>query len=221
VKPNNKPIEEKRILVIGSGPAGLSALCAFAEAEGDDGGATTPQISCYERQADVGGQWNYTWRTGLDANGEPVHSGMYSQLWSNGPKECIEFANYTFLQHFKKNIGSYPPRQVIYDYIVGRAKHFGLYDKIKFETSVRRVTFDDETQEFTVVSQDLKTKEEIIEQFDYGISSCTGHFHVPTVPDIFLDWKHFLVATSFALPTMFAVLTTGKDNRILVIGTSL
>ena len=38
--------------------------------------------------------WNYTWRTGLDQHGEPVHGSMYRYLWSNGPKECLEFADY-------------------------------------------------------------------------------------------------------------------------------
>jgi hypothetical protein len=41
---------------------------------------------CFEKQSDWGGQWNYTWHTGLDEHGEPVHSSMYRYLWSNGPK---------------------------------------------------------------------------------------------------------------------------------------
>jgi len=40
------------------------------------------------------GLWNYNWRTGLDAKGEPVHGSMYRYLWSNGPKEALEFADY-------------------------------------------------------------------------------------------------------------------------------
>ena len=51
---------------------------------------------CFEKQADWGGLWNYNWRTGLDENGNAVHGSMYRHLWSNGPKECLEFADYTF-----------------------------------------------------------------------------------------------------------------------------
>ena len=40
------------------------------------------------------GLWNYDWRTGLDGKGEPVHGSMYRYLWSNGPKEALEFADY-------------------------------------------------------------------------------------------------------------------------------
>ena len=31
-------------------------------------------------------------------------------LWSNGPKECLEFPYYTFEEHFGKAIPSFPPR---------------------------------------------------------------------------------------------------------------
>jgi trimethylamine monooxygenase len=54
--------------------------------------------------------WNYTWRTGLDEYGEPVHCSMYRYLWTNGPKEGLEFADYSFEEHFGKQIASYPPR---------------------------------------------------------------------------------------------------------------
>ena len=47
---------------------------------------------------------------------------MYRYLWSNGPKECLEFADYTFDEHFGQPIPSFPPREVLYDYITGRAK---------------------------------------------------------------------------------------------------
>ena len=47
-------------------------------------------------------QRNYSWRTGLDKHGSPVHNSMYRYLWSNGPKECLEFADYTFEEHFGK-----------------------------------------------------------------------------------------------------------------------
>ena len=56
---------------------------------------------------------------GTDGYGEPVHGSMYQGLWSNGPKECLEFPDYTFDEHFGKAIPSYPPREVLYDYLKG------------------------------------------------------------------------------------------------------
>ena len=71
-------------------------------------------------------------RTGLDANGEPVHNSMYHYLWSNGPKECLEFADYTFEEHFGRPIASFPPREVLYDYIRGRLDKSGVRDWIRY-----------------------------------------------------------------------------------------
>ena len=109
-----------RVAVIGAGPSGLAQLRAFKSAA--DKGADIPEIVCFEKQSDWGGLWNYTWRTGLDEHGEPVHGSMYRYLWSNGPKECLEFADYSFEEHFGKPIASYPPLAVLWDYIKGRVE---------------------------------------------------------------------------------------------------
>jgi trimethylamine monooxygenase len=105
-----------RVAVIGGGPCGLGQLRAFQQAKQKS--ADIPEIVCFEKQSDWGGLWNYTWRAGTDQYGEPVHSSMYRYLWSNGPKEVLEFADYTFDHHFKQPIPSFPPREVLYDYIV-------------------------------------------------------------------------------------------------------
>lgn len=51
--------------------------------------------------------------------GEPCHAGMYKHLWSNSPKEIIEYPDYTFNDHFVKSIPSFPPRAVLRDYVEG------------------------------------------------------------------------------------------------------
>ena len=108
-----------KIAIIGSGPCGLSMLRSFQQAEFK--GEKIPEIVCFEKQEDWGGLWNYSWRTCSDQYGDPVPNSMYRYLWSNGPKECLEFADYTFDEHFGKPIPSFPPREVLYDYILGRA----------------------------------------------------------------------------------------------------
>ena len=57
---------------------------------------------------------------GTDALGEPVHGSMYRYLWSNGPKEALEFPDYTFEKHYKRAIPSFPPREVLFDYLKGK-----------------------------------------------------------------------------------------------------
>ena len=143
-----------RVAILGAGPSGLAQLRAFASAAAD--GTKIPDLVCYEKQEDWGGLWNYTWRTGVDEYGEPVHGSMYRYLWSNGPKECLEFADYGFEEHFGKPIASYPPREVLWDYIKGRVEKSKVRDQIRFRTPVRDVSYDDATGQFTVTAHDLK-----------------------------------------------------------------
>ena len=164
----------KKIAIIGAGPSGLAQLRAFQDAHNK--GIDVPDVVCFEKQEDWGGLWNYSWRTGLDEYGESVHNSMYRYLWSNGPKECLEFADYTFDEHFKRPIASYPPREVLWNYIQGRVKKAGVRDKIRFRTAVRSVTFAD--AKFTLTSQDLKADKLQSENFDYVIVA-SGHFSVP------------------------------------------
>ena len=144
-------IMTKRVAIIGAGPSGLAQLRAFQSAK--ENGEEIPEVVCFEKQSNWGGLWNYSWRTGLDEYGEPVHGSMYRYLWSNGPKEGLEFADYSFEEHFGKQIASYPPRAVLFDYIQGRVIKAGVRDWIKFSTAVRDVTFDN--GKFTVKVHDL------------------------------------------------------------------
>lgn len=203
----------KRVAVIGAGPSGLSALRAFAAAR--DKGEAIPEVVCFERQADWGGQWNFTWRTGLDARGEPVQSSMYRFLWSNGPKECLEFADYSFEEHFGKPIPSYPPRAVLADYILGRAEKSGLRDWVRFEQPVRWVEAAPEGG-FTVISNDLKQDRVVKEHFDHVIVA-NGHFSVPNVPE-FEGVTEFEGSVIHAHDFRNAEEYKGKD--ILIVGAS-
>ena len=71
-----------RVAVIGAGPCGLGQLRAFQQAQSK--GAEIPEIVCFEKQSDWGGLWNYTWRTGTDENGEPVHCSMPARIMTEG-----------------------------------------------------------------------------------------------------------------------------------------
>ena len=203
-----------RVAVIGAGPSGLAQLRAFQSAK--QKGADIPEIVCFETQNDWGGLWNYTWRTGLDQYGEPVHCSMYRYLWSNGPKEGLEFADYTFDEHFGKNIASYPPRAVLWDYIKGRVEKAGVRGLIRFRNPVRRVEYDDSSGKFRVVAQDIQNDRETDETFDYVVVA-SGHFSTPNVPE-FPGFETFNGRILHAHDFRDAREFTGKE--ILIIGTS-
>ena len=203
-----------RVAIIGAGPSGLAQLRAFQSAHAK--GAAMPDVVCFEKQADWGGMWNYTWRTGLDEHGEPVHGSMYRYLWSNGPKECLEFADYSFDEHFGRPISSYPPREVLWDYIQGRVKKAGVRDYIRFNTAVKHVTFDPVSRQFTVTAHDYANGRSTTDTFDFVIVA-SGHFSTPHVPE-FAGFERFsgriLHAHDFREATEFQ----GKD--LLIVGSS-
>ncbi len=204
----------KRVAVIGAGPSGLAQLRAFQSAA--EKGADIPEVVCFEKQSDWGGLWNYTWRTGLDEYGEPVHGSMYRYLWSNGPKEGLEFADYSFEEHFGKQIASYPPRAVLFDYIKGRVEKANVRDWIRFRTPVRHVSHDAATQQFTVHVHDLVNDNQYSEQFDHVVVA-SGHFSTPNVPE-FNGLDRFNGRVMHAHDFRDAVEFKGKD--LLIIGTS-
>lgn len=205
---------KKRVAIIGAGPSGLAQLRAFQSAQAQ--GAEIPELVCFEKQSDWGGMWNYTWRTGLDEHGEPVHGSMYRYLWSNGPKECLEFADYTFDEHFGRPMASYPPREVLWDYIKGRVEKAGVRKHIRFNTAARDVSFDETSRKFTVTVHSYDQDQTYSEQFDWVVVA-SGHFSTPNVP-YFPGFESFggrvLHAHDFRDALEF------KDKDVLVVGAS-
>ena len=203
-----------KVGIIGAGPSGLAMLRAF-ESEQKKGNPI-PEIKCYEKQDNWGGMWNYTWRTGVGKYGEPLHGSMYKYLWSNGPKECLEFADYTFSEHFGQPISSYPPREVLFDYIQGRINQSNARDYIQFNTVARWVDYIEDQKQFRVIFDSLKDNKTFEEYFDYLIVG-TGHFSTPNFP-YFEGIENFPGAVMHAHD--FRGADQFKDQRLLLIGSS-
>lgn len=169
-----------RVCIIGAGPCGMEVLLNFARQRRE--GKVIPEIVCYEKAQDWGGLWNYTWRTGSDEFGETCHGSMYRYLWSNGPKECLEFPDYTFEDHFGKAIPSFPPREVLFDYLKGRWSREDVRKYIRFTHIVKDVCYNIATDDFTVLAKDLKADKVLEgERFDYVVVS-SGHYSTPHTP---------------------------------------
>jgi len=204
-----------KVCVIGAGPSGMSILCWFAKMKRE--GKVIPEVVCFEKQTACGGLWNYSWRTGTDEFGEPVHGSMYRYLWSNGPKECLEFPYYTFEEHYGKAIPSFPPREVLFDYLKGRWAKEDVQKYIKYGTVVRDVVYNKATDDFTVTVKDLESdtvKEP--EKFDYVIVA-SGHYsvpHVPTFPGLQEFPGRIMHAHDFREANEF------EGKRLLLIGSS-
>ena len=202
-----------RVAIIGAGPSGLAQLRAF---QALDLGPEAPELVCFEKQSNWGGLWNYTWRTGLDEYGEPVHGSMYRYLWSNGPKECLEFADYSFEQHFGRPIPSYPPRAVLHDYIMGRVEKSEVRRYVRFAHAVRWVAWSQARGQFELTVKDLAKDETYSELFDHVVVA-SGHFSTPNVP-------YFEGVESFPGRVMHAHDFRSADEfagkRLLMVGSS-
>ena len=205
---------DKRVAVIGAGPSGLAQLRAFQSAASQ--GTDIPEIVCFEKQSDWGGLWNYDWRTGVDENGEPCHGSMYRYLWSNGPKEGLEFADYSFEEHFGRQIASYPPRAVLFDYIEGRVAKADVRKWIRFSTVVRWINYNPDTAQFTVTVHDHNSDSCYSEDFDHVVVA-SGHFSTPNVPH-YEGFESFNGRILHAHDFRDAREFTDKD--ILILGTS-
>ena len=167
-----------KLAIIGSGPCGLSMMMALHHAELK--GQRIPDIVCFEKQSDWGGLCNYSWRTGSDQYGDPIPNSMYRYLWSNGPKECLEFADYSFDEHFGQRIPSFPPREVLYDYILGRAKKANIKKYIRLNNTVTNVIYNGIA--FEITSLNKKDNNISNESFD-NVVIASGHFSVPYIPE--------------------------------------
>jgi len=65
---------KKHVAVIGGGQSGLSSLQLMSKHP------DRFSMVCFERAADIGGQWLYTEKVGKDENGMPVFASMYDEL---------------------------------------------------------------------------------------------------------------------------------------------
>lgn len=206
-------LKKKRVCIIGCGPAGMSTLYHFGKLPDDE----IPEIVCYEKQSTWGGMWNVTWRTGTDEYGEHVHACMYYDLWTNGAKETIEYADYTFDKHFGRPVPSYLPRAVLKDYMEGRFINGGKHDWrqcVQFSTVVRWIEYNEETDDFTVKVKNLKEDKHKQERFTHVVIA-TGLFgtaYMPTYPGLH-DFKgRILHAKDVRHAREF------KGQRVLIIG---
>ena len=216
------------VAVIGLGPCGLSLLNAFnkeIERLTKESKEIKFKITCFEQEKQVGGLWNYSHKTGLNEYGIMVHQSQYQHLWSNGPKECLEMLDYSFQQHFGKNIGSFPPRRVLKDYILGRAKKNQLLNgkNVQFDIklghqiiNVKEINVDNNGNNFEIQYKNLEKDECSTELFTHCVVAC-GHFSTPNIVEF--DGLHEFngrIIHSHDYRNAY----TFKDENVLIIGSS-
>lgn len=139
-------------------------------------------------------------------------------LWTNAPKQCFEYPDYSFDTHFNGTpMPSYLPRQFLRDYFIKRFSYSPICNYIKFDTIANNIHYKEETKKFTVEIESLKTKHKTLQEFDYVVVA-SGHYSQPNVPKI-------NGLTEFKGKLLHSVQVTDyldyKNERVLVIGSGL
>lgn len=158
----------KRVIVIGAGTAGLSAI-KNALAEGF-------QVTAYEQWEKLGGLWNYTDKKGVNEHGLP-YPYMYRDLRSNGPKETMHFTDFEMISD-----KSFVSSQEVVKYLNDYTDNFQLRNVIKFQHQVIRV-LPIEGERWEVLVKDLATGTYSTETADF-VMVCNGHHSRPDWPKI-------------------------------------
>lgn len=113
---NVRPSPEK-YLIIGAGSSGLTVARAFKQRQ--------IPYECVEREDDVGGNWYY---------GKPG-SSVYRSTHLISSKPMTEYPDFPMPAEYP----DYPRHDQVLAYLQSYAEHFGLYEDIRFGTSVERI----------------------------------------------------------------------------------
>lgn len=110
-------VQSKMYGVIGAGASGLAVVKNLREAD--------LPCECLEREDEVGGIWYY---------GRP-HSSVYDSTHLISSKRLTQFTDFPMPSEWPP----YPSRRQAFDYLRAYARHFSLYESIRFGAAVERV----------------------------------------------------------------------------------
>jgi cation diffusion facilitator CzcD-associated flavoprotein CzcO len=107
------------------------------------------------------GHWGNDDEFTVDLPKPGASTDMYEALWTNGPKEPMEFFDYTFDDHFGHPLPVYMPRQPLLEYITARVTRTcpDFFGRVRFGKPVVSVKFNGTLQQFEVISEDTRTNE--------------------------------------------------------------
>jgi len=102
--------------IIGAGSSGIAALKALVE-QGFD-------VTCFEASDRVGGNWVFENKNGMSA--------CYRDLHINTSRDRMEYSDFPMPRDYP----DYPDHRQIAAYFDAYVDHFGIRDRIRFETRV-------------------------------------------------------------------------------------
>ncbi|MEG6507446.1 NAD(P)-binding domain-containing protein [Methyloligella sp. 2.7D] len=145
-------IAEKRYCIIGAGASGLPVAKSLAE--------RNIAFDCFEALGDVGGIWNP----------ESPHR-VYGSTYLNSSQKLSRYTDFNFAE----GLPHYLSAAQAQEYLRAYARHFGLYDKISFNSEVARAERVDGRWQVTL-------KGESEPRIYDGLVVANGHHWSPKMP---------------------------------------
>ncbi len=108
-----------KVCIIGAGPSGLAAAKVLKE--------NNISFDCFEKGSKIGGVWRYKNDNGLSA--------AYKSLHINTNRMIMAYSDFPMPESYPM----FPHHTDIIAYFESYAKHFGILDHFKFNTSVEKI----------------------------------------------------------------------------------
>ena len=179
-----------RVCVIGAGPSGLAAIKNLQE-------QGLFNITVFEKNQDIGGNWVYD-----EANG---HSSVYETTHIISSKRWSQFDDFPMPDSYP----DYPSHRQLLAYFKSYAEHFNLYPAIRFNTVVLSAK-EIAGQRWSIVYQDEQGIHQ--ESYDYLLVA-NGHHWDPFWPQYPGHFSGELLHSH-----QYKKATPFKDKRVLVVG---
>ena len=176
----------QKVAIIGAGCSGITALknCLAAGLE----------ATCFEANADIGGNWIYS--------EEESHSSVCETTHIISSKTLSAYLDFPMPDHYP----DYPSHRQVLDYFRAYADHFDLRPHIRFNTPVKQATLlPDNRWQITAAGR--------TETFDYLLTA-NGHHNAPRHPAGIREHftGRYLHSHNYKHNRSFA------DERVLIIG---
>ncbi len=179
-----------KIAIIGAGPSGLATIKTLAEAGLTD-------ITCFEAQGEVGGNWVYRDSTG--------HASVYETTHIISSKRLSQYSDFPMPAGYP----DFPSHRQLLAYFEAYAEHFELKRFIRFSTRVVHATaMAGDRWRLTLEGPEGRS-EEIFDR----LVVCSGHHWDPLIPDYPGTFDGRLMhAHDYRRAEPF------RDQRVLVVG---
>ncbi len=144
-----------KVCIIGAGPSGLAAAKVLKE--------NNISFDCFEKGSKIGGVWRYKNDNGLSA--------AYKSLHINTNRMIMAYSDFPMPESYPM----FPHHTDIVTYFENYAKHFGILDHFKFNSSVEKIEIS--KSGFLVHFDNLESK-----KYD-KIIVANGHHWNPRLPN--------------------------------------